>query len=52
MEVLVGDGGRIERRIEAVGRPVTVQRGKRERSAVDAMGEDLVRRKEAERRRG
>ena len=42
------DGGRIERRIEAVGRLVTVQRGKRDRSAADAMGEDSVRRKDSE----
>jgi hypothetical protein len=46
------DGGRMEWRIEAVGRSVTVQRGKSERSAADATGEDSVRRNGAERRRG
>ena len=48
----VGGEGRIERRIEVVGRLVMVQRGKREWSAADAIGEDSVRRIEADRRRG
>jgi hypothetical protein len=38
--------------MEGVVPAVMVQRGKRERSAVDAIGEDSVRRKEAERRSG
>ena len=51
--VSVADGGRIiDWRIEAVGLLVTVQSGKSERGAVEAMGEDSVRREEAERRRG
>ena len=48
----VGDERRIERRIEVVGRLVMVQGGKREWCAADAIGEDSVRRKEADRRRG
>eukprot|EP00978_Attheya_sp_CCMP212_P021740 scaffold63885_cov54-Attheya_sp.AAC.11 len=46
----VGEGGRIDWRIEEVGRSLMVQRGKSERSAAEAMGEDSVRTKEAERR--
>ena len=48
----VWDGGSMEERTEVVGCEVTVQWGRSEWRAAEAMGEGSARRKEAERSRG